>query len=329
VLVRVRSAFALAVLLALVAISLPGTAMADPEGGTASLRAELDEAVRGYLDARNALEASKARQAKLTTELATAEAAFAAGQEKLGKIAASAYRTSGFHSSLTGAIVGGGPRDFLERVTMLNGLSAHEHAVVAELISARNAVDSSKSALEAEIAAQTEQLVAMNARKQQAERALYSYGGGEATGGFNEISGAVAEPSPRNADGGWPTEGCDVYEPVTGGCITPRTAHARDQAYAAGFTGFVTCWRSYNDGGEHPKGRACDFAVGTGGDAYGADRVYGNSLAAFLIYNADRLGVLYVIWFRQVWTPALGWRAFNGCCDSSSMHTNHVHLSVY
>jgi len=131
VLVRVRSAFALAVLLALVAITWPSTAMADPEGGTASLRAELDEAVRGYLDARNALEASKTRQAKLTTELATAEAAFAAGQEKLGKIAASAYRTSGFHSSLTGAIVGGGPKDFLDRVTVLNGLSAHEHAVVA------------------------------------------------------------------------------------------------------------------------------------------------------------------------------------------------------
>jgi hypothetical protein len=322
-------AFAVAVLMGLVALAWPGVAAADPEGGTASLRSELDEAVRGFLDARNALEASKARQAKLTADLTKAEADFAAGQEKLGKIAASAYRSSGFHSSLTGAIVGGGPRDFLNRVTMLNGLSAHEHAVVTELVTARDAVNSSKAALEAEIAAQTEQLVAMNARKQQAERALYAYGGGEATGGFNENSGAVAEAAPRNADGGWPTEGCSVYEQVTGGCITPRTAHARDQAIAAGFTGYVTCWRSYNDGGEHPKGRACDFAVGTGGDAQGADRVYGNSLAAFLINNGDRLGVLYVIWFRQVWTPALGWRAFNGCCDSSSMHTNHVHLSVY
>jgi hypothetical protein len=304
-------------------------AAADPEGGTAGLRAELDDAVRGYLDAKAALDASTARQAQLETNLSTAETNFAAGQEKLGAIAASAYRSSGFTDNMIGVISGGDPADFLTRVTLLNGLSAHEHAVVADLVKARDEVTTSKAALEAEIASQTEQVAAMNARKQQAERALWANGGGQETGGFNESSEAIAEPALRNPDGSWPGESCSIYEPVTGGCITPRTAHARDQAIAAGFTNFVTCWRSYNDGGEHPKGRACDFAVGSGGDAYGADRTYGNSLAAFLFYNADRLGVLYIIWYRQVWLPSSGWRSYSGCCDSSSMHTNHVHLSMY
>ena len=108
-----------------------------------------------------------------------------------------------------------------------------------DLINARNEVDSSKSALDAEIAAQTEQLAAMDARKQQAEQALWAIGGGQVTGGFNENSEVVAEPAPRNPDGSLPGEGCSVYEPTTGGCITPRTAHARDQAQAAGFTHFV------------------------------------------------------------------------------------------
>jgi hypothetical protein len=71
-------------------------AAADPEGGTASLRAELDEAVSGFLESQAALEASKARQAQLATNLATAEANFAAGQEKLGQISASAYTSPGF-----------------------------------------------------------------------------------------------------------------------------------------------------------------------------------------------------------------------------------------
>jgi len=123
-----------------------------------------------------------------------------------------------------------------------------------------------------------------------------------------------------------------VYEQATGGCITPRTAHARDEAIKAGFNHYNACWRGYNDGGEHPKGRACDFAAapgGFGGDAYDADRTYGNSLAAFFIYNANRLGVLYVIWYRQIWLPTSGWRSYSGCCDPSSKHTNHVHLSMY
>jgi peptidoglycan DL-endopeptidase CwlO len=324
--------FALAALLSLVVVGTwAGPAAADPEGGTASLRSELDDAVRGYLDAKAALDASKARQAQLQTNLDTAEANFKTGQEKVGEIAASAYRSSGF-TNMAGVISSGKPEDFLERITLLNGLSAHEHAVVTDLVNARNEVENSKAALEAEIASQTEQLAAMNARKQQAEKALWANGGGQETGGFNENSEVVAEAAPRNPDGSWPGEGCSVYESVTGGCITPRTAHARDQAIAAGFTHYNACWRSYNDGGEHPKGRACDFAAapyGFGGDAYDADRTYGNSLAAFFIYNANRLGVLYVIWYRQIWLPSSGWRSYSGCCDPSSMHTNHVHLSMY
>ena len=95
----------------------------------------------------------------------------------------------------------------------------------------------------------------------------------------------------------------------------PRPAASRlarstryKQAQAAGFRRHVSCFRT---GGpfEHPKGRACDYAAqrdGFGGTATGGDRRYGNDLAAFFVRNADRLGVLYVIWFRQIWFPGNG-----------------------
>jgi hypothetical protein len=326
---RRRLALVIVALLALVGWGMPAGAMAaDPEGGTQALRTALDEAVRGYLDAKAALDASQTRQAELHANLERAEANFQAGQERFGRIAARLYQMPGA-ADLAAVVASGASGDFLDRFTLLSGLAAHESTVISDLQSARTELDQSRAALEAEIASQTEQLAQMDAAKRQAESALWAYGGGQQTGGFNENSEIVAAPAPRNADGSWPAEGCSVYESITGGCVTPRTAHARDQAIAAGFNARVTCFRSWNDGGEHPKGRACDFAVGTGGDAMGADRTYGNSLAAFLIYNADRLGVLYVIWYRQMWLPTSGWRAFTGCCDSSSMHTDHVHLSVY
>jgi hypothetical protein len=102
------------------------------------------------------------------------------------------------------------------------------------------------------------------------------------------------------------------------------------QTQAAGFTHYVHCFRQASFG-EHPKGRACDFAAapdGFGAIATGADRTYGNRLAAWYVANADRLGVLYVIWFRQIWLPGVGWRAYYSSDDPAASHRNHVHLSV-
>ena len=309
-----------------------GVAAAEDEGGTAAMRAELDAATRGYVEATQKLEASKARQEQLTAELAAVEARFGDESVAVAAIAASAYRSAGLTTSTASTFASGSPDTFLERVTLLNAVAAREETLVTQLATTRDEVTAAKAAIDAEVGAQEEQLAAIAQRKQQAERALWSVGGGQETGGFGTSSTIVAAPAPRNEDGSLPAESCSVYEDATGGCITPRTAHARDQAQAAGFTRYVSCYRSTNDGGEHPKGRACDFAAavnGFGVAAVGDERTYGNNLAAFFIFNASRLGVLYVIWYRQIWLPGSGWRAYSGSGSPAAEHTNHVHLSLY
>jgi hypothetical protein len=106
--------------------------------------------------------------------------------------------------------------------------------------------------------------------------------------------------------------------------------HAYLEARAAGFQRFTHCNRPASFG-EHPLGRACDFSVtptGFGGIASGAAKTYGDRLASFFIANADRLGVLYVIWFRRIWMPSTGWQPYSSGPDPSASHRNHVHLSV-
>jgi cell division protein FtsB len=326
--------FASALLLGLIGTGLwTGVAAADDEGGTAAMRAELEEATRGYVDATAKVEASKARQDELTKQLADVQTQFASESEAVAAIAATAYRSAGLTAHATASVfASGSPESFLDRVTLLNAVATHEDSVVQRLASTRDQATAAKTAIDAEIEAQQAQLAEMAARKQQAERALWAVGGGQETGGFSAASSITAEPAPRNADGSWPAESCSVYEDVTGGCITPRTAHAREQAQAAGFTHYVSCYRPVNDGGEHSKGRACDFAAavgGFGGAAAGEERTYGNNLAAFFIFNANRLGVLYVIWYRQIWLPGSGWRAYSGSGSPSNEHTNHVHVSLY
>ncbi|MFG3602208.1 coiled-coil domain-containing protein [Micromonospora chersina] len=318
------------------ATGLLAAAPGDDEGGTPALRAQLDAASKGWLEARAALNRSVTRQQQLTAQLKTVNAELSVRDAKVGEIAGVAYRAGrmGTAAALLGS---SSPEGFMDRAAALEQVAAHEDRALRDLIETRDEATRTQAALTGEIQEQRKQVTVMAKRKEQAERALEvandrasrSSGGGSVQG----TSSANAKPAPRNADGSWPPESCSVDDPTPAdGCITPRTLHALQQAKAAGFTRYVSCHRP-SGSGEHPKGRACDFAAqkdGFGGVATGGDKTYGNNLAAYFIRNADPLAVLYVIWYKQIWLPSSGWKAYSGGNgDPSSDHTNHVHLSVY
>jgi hypothetical protein len=307
-----------------------GTGGTGDEGSTPLLRDVLDAAGRGYLDAKAKLDASKRRQLDLTLRLRRVQERLDTLSVEVGAVAAEGYRT-GRLGPVSALLHSRSPDAFLERAAALETMAALDDHRMRELNEAQRQAAAAKAAIDAEVAQQRRQMAIMTQRKQQAERALAAVGG-RSTGGFVAASSPVAKPAPRGADGSWPPQSCSVDDPTTSACITPRMLHTLKQARAAGFTRFVGCFRP---GGpyEHPKGRACDFSAqhnGFGGDARGGDRLYGNNLAAFLVRNADRLGLLYVIWYRQIWVPGAGWRSYGGAYgDPSSDHSNHVHVSVY
>lgn len=71
---------------------------------------------------------------------------------------------------------------------------------------------------------------------------------------------------------------------------------------------------------DHPKGLALDFMINTPG----LGKPVGDALAGYVLANAKRLNVKYVIWYRQSWNPNRGtWVAYSG----DSPHTDHVHVS--
>lgn len=316
----------------------PGTPLAgpgapltepDPEGGSKTLRDQLDAAARGYIDAKARYDFSVQTQATLTERMRTTELRLSLLRAQVGAVAAASYR-SGRLSVVSALLNSGSPDEFLDRAMKVEVLALQEDAQLAELRRVQRELAQQRDRLSAEVTVQTQQLAEMDKKKRDAERALASVGG-RPTGGFVAGNSPAAKPAPRNADGSWPRESCTVDDPTTTGCLTPRTYHSYQQTKAAGFTRYVSCWRSSGDG-EHPKGRACDWAAaagGFGGTATGGDKTYGDRLAAWYVQNASRLGVMYVIWFRQIWMPGTGWRSYNGGSTPSGAHTNHVHLSVY
>jgi phage shock protein A len=307
-------------------LGAPGDSGDDGEGGSKTVIGQLEAASRGFVEARQALARSKTKQQELAERLKQAEADLAPKQAALDGVARQAYQVGrlGPMSALFTADTSAG---LLDRAQTLAVIAAKQEQILRDLTSTRQTQQRAKTAIDATVRDQQKQLSLMAKRKKQAEDALKAANAGADADAPTGASGG----STRAQQGPGGSGGCTVDDPTSSGCITPRLSHALQQSKNAGFTRFVACYRPQNSG-EHPKGRACDFAADKntfGGDATGASKDYGNRLANYFVNNADPLGVLYVIWYRQIWLPSSGWKSYSGAGgDPSSDHTNHVHLSV-
>jgi peptidoglycan DL-endopeptidase CwlO len=300
----------------------------DPDGAPQpdTLQEALAAASRAYVDAQGRLDQAQKAQADLTAKLAENDKKLAELSASADVIANRTYR-AGPTSTLLTVFNSVSPDEFVARALSLRELAMYDNRQLSELRALKDSAASLHAQLDQQIAAAKTQAAEMARRKAQIQQAVDITSGGPTTG--VTIPAPSAVPAPRNPDGSFPDEKCSVKDPTTSGCLTPRTLHALQQARAAGFTHYTACFRQAT-WGEHPLGRACDFAAdpnGFGGIATGASRDYGNRLAAYFIANADRLGVLYVIWYHQVWTPAVGWHYYKGDGTPSGDHMNHVHLS--
>jgi peptidoglycan DL-endopeptidase CwlO len=319
------------VALAAPAGAAPGDTGDDGEGASRTLIQQLETASRGYLEAREALARSTGQQRALTARLAELDSQVGPRQAAFDEIVRQSYRT-GRLGPMKALLAAGSAGGLLDRAETLETVAVKERAVLDELLTTRDEQRRAKAAIDAAVRDQRRQVALMAKRKAQAETALKAADAGRDDPQPGDGGGSGrADPAPRNSDGSLPAEGCSVNDPTTSGCLTPRTLHALRQAKSAGFTHFAACFRQQNSG-EHPRGRACDFAAdkdGFGGVATGSSKTYGTRLANYFINNSGRLGVLYVIWFKRIWLPSSGWKSYSrGNGDPSSDHTNHVHLSV-
>ncbi|MFY1619045.1 coiled-coil domain-containing protein [Micromonospora sp. WMMD736] len=325
-----------AVLAALSVLAGPLPAHAAPTPPTPSGHEDSDEPTlitdvieqtnRDYVAAKSKLDKSKKRQLELAAEVERAKADLAALEPQVAQIAAQSYRT-GRIGAMAMLLESDAPDSFVQRAAALDEMNMVNGKKLAEVNAVKSRAEQAKLSLDAEVREQQKQTALMAKDKRDAEKSLALVGGKGFTGGLVDATSPVARIGPgRTADGDWKPQSCSEDDPTTSGCVTPRTLHAYKEVKRAGFNRFVGCHRN---GGpyEHPKGRACDWSLQKSGFSpwHNDDtRMYGNNVAAFLIRNADRLGIYYVIWNRQIWFPATGWKSYSG----PSNHTDHVHMSL-
>ncbi|MFC4020854.1 coiled-coil domain-containing protein [Micromonospora sp. GCM10011542] len=298
----------------------------EEDGEPQLLNDVIEQTNRAYLAAQSKLDKSKKRQLQLALEVKRAQADLDALAPQVSQIAAQSYRT-GRVGAMAMLLESGTPDSFVQRAAALDELNMVNEQKLAEVNAVKTRAEQAKLALDAEVREQQKQAALIAKQKHDADKALALVGGQGFTGGLVAATSPVARIGPgRDSDGDWRPESRSVDDPTTSGTITPRTLHAYKEVRRAGFNRFAGCYRP---GGpwEHPKGRACDWSLEKSGFRpwHNTDtRTYGNNLAAFLIRNADRLGIYYVIWNRQIWFPATGWKSYSG----PSNHTDHVHMSL-
>ncbi|CAM3253248.1 coiled-coil domain-containing protein [Stackebrandtia soli] len=325
-----RQTLLLTAILCALSLVFAQPAAADPDEG--SIDGELSEAIDAYLEAEQVLAGTKERQKEIKTEIKEGKARIKELSKEVNAFAEAAYRNGGI-SSAAAILSTGSPERAVEGISIINYLGEQQGRQMQDLLDARESLEAEKEALADEVEAAAQAVKDMRSARDQAANNIAAGGGGDSAGP-TPGNFRAADPAPRNSDGTWPYEGCDVDDPTTNGCISGRTLHALQQSIYTGFDRYTACYRSAEDGGEHPRGKACDFSVepgGFGGHAGGEAFTYGENLAAWLVENAGALGVRYVIWNNQIWEPANGgWGYYAGCGggNPSCDHTNHVHLSM-
>ena len=189
-------------------------------------------------------------------------------------------------------------------------------------------------------------LVALGAQEDPARAAFgYFNGGGAAFDSEHFYHRAVlaaagsyraAVPAVVGA-GGPPGGPLGSTELVTERMITPTLRRLVDTVVPRFGRGHgVWCYRSTEDGGQHPRGRACDFIMQLPLNQMPTpqDVAHGWALSHYLVANADALHVMYVIWQGQIWSTARadeGWRTYvpkDPPGNLQSNHYDHVHVSV-
>lgn len=94
-------------------------------------------------------------------------------------------------------------------------------------------------------------------------------------------------------------------------------------------------WRPSDPYPDHPSGHALDVMMPAGCDANPKNVAIGNQIATFLMQNADKFDVKYMMWQHRIWTasgnkpvPLTKWRMVGERGGCTANHMDHVHITL-
>ncbi|WP_018656134.1 coiled-coil domain-containing protein [Actinomadura flavalba] len=317
--------WALAVLVAgsAVVTGASGTAVAvpaapDPAKEYAKLKKRSDKLAKEYRGELISLEEAKKSSAKATKDAERLNREVAAARADVSTLAASTYMSGHLDAipMITSADPGGAIRD----AATIEHIARNNDGRISGLVALSAKADKSRKDAQAKLADVRKEIEDLEGQRARVRKLLAKY--------KPEASGVSA---PGGGSAGRPDGASGTRSPITGNSMTPRMRTVLVEVDGK-FGPFPTvgCSRP-GDPQDHGSGRACDFMESTAGRMPSASATaHGNSVAAYLIANASRLGIKYIIWRQRIYDmrSSGGWRQMENRGSITQNHFDHVHVSV-
>ncbi|MFB4296601.1 coiled-coil domain-containing protein [Actinomadura sp. NTSP31] len=280
----------------------------------AKLKKRADTLSKQYRGELISLEEAKKSAERAGADADRADREYGAARLSVARIASTSYMT--------------GRLDLIPMVTSGDPVSALRDASVIEHISRDNG-------------RRVEGLQALNTKAAQSHRAAQAELDGvrkeidDLEGQRARVKKLLAKYKPEvpkaPAGGGKPDGVSGTKSPIVGNSMTARMRTAL-QDIDGKFGPFPTigCSRP-GDPQDHGSGTACDFMESTGGKMPSASATaHGDRVAQYVIDNASRLGIKYVIWRQRIYDMrgSGGWRQMEDRGSVTQNHYDHVHVSV-
>lgn len=142
----------------------------------------------------------------------------------------------------------------------------------------------------------------------------------------------------KEATGVVPVEDRGADQIITSGGVVPfstykLTPSAKNVAELASKAAGVRAIYGYANRNIAGTNTLSDHALGKGVDIMTEKNSSeeGWALARYLVNNASELGIKYLIWDEQIWSPGRGWRGYShpsGASNATLDHKDHIHVSV-
>jgi hypothetical protein len=324
-----RRCAAIALVLGISAVlpSAPGaaapTAPKDAKTELAKLQkraAALSKEYRGELitldEAKKAAERAETDAERLSREFETL-------RSDVSRLAASSYMAG--RMDTMSMVTAADPDAAIRDATVMEHLARNNGRRIQNLESLSTKAAQSQKTAEAKVAQVRRELKDLESQRARVEKMMAKYKPETPT------SGGTSSGGTSSGGGGRPDGATGTKSPIVGNTMTSRMRTLM-QALDSRFGAFPTigCYRG-GDPQDHGSGRACDFMESTGGTMPSASaQEHGDRVAQFVIDNADRYGLKYVIWKQRIWdTRGSGsWRQMEDRGSITQNHFDHVHVSV-
>ncbi|TDC45261.1 hypothetical protein E1281_30960 [Actinomadura sp. KC345] len=290
---------------------------ADLKKKYAKLKAQSEKLSKEYRGELVSLEEAKKAAERAAAEAARVDREYEDTRSTVVRLASTAYMTGALDTAplISADDLGAAVRD----AAVMEHISRNNARSLANLKTLDAKAEKSKETAAKKLDAVEKEIKELESQRKRVKKLLAKY------------KPEVTRTQAPTGGGGRPDGASGTKSPIVGNSMTARMRTVLVEVdNKFGPFPSIGCARP-GDPLDHGSGTACDFMESTGGSMPSASaQAHGDNVSQYLISNASRLGLKYIIWKQRIYDfrGGGGWDSMEDRGSITANHFDHVHVSV-